>query len=1289
MAAALVCIVTVPLDLRWQAVSGVAALSVAILLKRRGGRRVSLGFMALSLIFSCRYIYWRLSTTLPVGTDYNFLDFLLGIGLLVAEGYAFVVLVLGYFQVLWPLGRKPVPLPADPALWPVVDIFIPTYNEPLQVVRPTVLAALELDWPPEKLRVYLLDDGRRDEFKDFCASVGAVHLTRADNKHAKAGNINRALAQTHGEYIAIFDCDHIPTRSFLQMTLGCLVSDPKMALVQTPHHFFSPDPFERNLKTFRRVPNEGELFYGLLQDGNDFWNATFFCGSCAVVRRTAIQEIGGIAVETVTEDAHTALRLHSKGWHSAYINFAQAAGLATESLSAHVGQRIRWARGMAQILRVDNPFFTPGLSWGQRLCYFNAMLHFLYGIPRLIFLTAPLAYLLFGIQIIHAQGLLIFAYAAPHVLLAITTNSRLQGRYRHSFWAEVYETVLAFFIIAPTTLALVNPKLGKFNVTAKGGLVDRDYFDGNIAKPYYILFFINIVGMVAGTLKLIFAGAQLADTIALNMVWTTYNILIVGACMCVASEARQLRRHVRVKTGIPVALKWKGEVQHSKTIDLSYSGAQIAVTDHTKFNVGDVVEVALIPSAASSWIKGTVRLSRPQGIALEFLSLSIAEEKQVIYALFGRADAWLGWRIRYREDQPLKSFGEVAYFSMLGSARFLRWMSQSLSKLPGQLARRMAGPVAAILFGYIATSFVIPELAQAAETDALPKSGEMAANEVVQQIKLEDLGQRYPIRLQTVFGQASVPFSVRHDQVVTKARLHLKYSHSPSLLPNLSSLSIVINDEPQLGFALTQDNENGAEKIVDINPALLGEFNQLRFEAAQHYTTDCEDPAYTSLWTVISNRSYLELTLAPLASMPALSLLPRPFFDPADNRLLSLPIVFASPNPNRDVYSAAAIVASWFGSQADYRGAEFPVQIGALPKSNAVVFRLGAAHSEYWGSAASSPRLRVVTHPERPQARLLLLEAPDEAGLVAAAQALVLGAYTVEGDSAEIRSVELPKPAAASVGPRWVDPDHPFSLKSIAGDQPLSVQGLMPAPMNLSFRLPPDIHFLGNDGAILDLGFRYSPATAPGSSLNVFLNDGLVGSVLLDRAGKAGASDGTRLAERLKIYLPATRLETENRLSIQYILRRAVTKTCDEFNPKALTGSIDPDSDIRLENFMHYSLWPDLGRLREAGFPFSTHADLSHTALIVPDKASEDALSAMLTMAGHLGHMTGSAALHLIVDTVSNAEEHSARDLLIVGHNGDLESLSAWQEKLPLQFTAEGAKLRSYGTLSRWQALVE
>ena len=419
-AALLLVAATVPLDWRKQGLVGAILFVVALLFDRRfSSHRVTLTLILISTCTTTRYAYWRVTQTLDYirsGALIHWLDLVFVAMLIGAELYAFLELYLGFFQSVWPLQRPAAPLPDDHRLWPSIDVFIPTYNEDLEVVRRTIIAAQHIDWPADKVRVYVLDDGNRDEFRAFAEKVGCGYIARPVHDHAKAGNINWAMGITQGEFIAIFDCDHIPTRSFLQVTTGWFLKDEKLGLLQTPHHFYSPDPFERNLNQFRQIPNEGELFYGLVQDGNDFWNATFFCGSCALIRRKALEEIGGVAVETVTEDAHTSLRIQRKGWNTAYINIPQAAGLATESLSSHIGQRIRWARGMIQILRTDNPLLGRGLKWPQRLCYFNATLHFLYAVPRLIFLTSPLVFLLLGRSNFFGYWVAIFAYAIPACL---------------------------------------------------------------------------------------------------------------------------------------------------------------------------------------------------------------------------------------------------------------------------------------------------------------------------------------------------------------------------------------------------------------------------------------------------------------------------------------------------------------------------------------------------------------------------------------------------------------------------------------------------------------------------------------------------------------------------------------------------------------------------------------------------------------------------------------------------------------------------------------------------------
>src|SRR5277367_4100208 len=524
---------TLPLTWPQQAVCGLLTLLMGLALGRTSDSYlITLTLMILSLFATFRYGYWRLSMTVQFFRDpanhSGALDAFFILSLVFAETYAFIILFLGFFQTIWPLRRAPMPLPDSPVEWPHVDVLVPTYNEPLEVVRYTALGALNIDWPTEKLHVYLLDDGRRKEFADFAFQAGIGYKIRPNNIHAKAGNINTALKSLTSPYFAIFDCDHVPTRSFLQMTMGWFLRDRNLAMLQTPHHFYSPDPFERNLGQFRIIPNEGELFYGIVQDGNDFWNATFFCGSCAVLRRDALDEIGGIAVETVTEDAHTSLRMQINGWNTAYINIPQAAGLATERLSGHVKQRIRWARGMIQILRIDNPLFAPGLSAAQRLCYFNAMSHFLYALPRMIFLSAPLIYLILGRTNVPGYWAAILAYAFPHLILSNITNSRIQGQHRHSFWNEIYETVLAPYILLPTMLAVVNPKLGSFDVTAKGGVVNRTFFDSRIAQPFLFMIGMNIVGILMGIVRAFYIpiwplntwyDGDHIGTIVMNLLW--------------------------------------------------------------------------------------------------------------------------------------------------------------------------------------------------------------------------------------------------------------------------------------------------------------------------------------------------------------------------------------------------------------------------------------------------------------------------------------------------------------------------------------------------------------------------------------------------------------------------------------------------------------------------------------------------------------------------------------------------------------------------------------------------
>jgi len=660
-------VITTPLERTEQFLFFLVTWGFAVLIKDAPGVLPTVILAMLAELATLRYAIWRVSQTMELNT---WGDYFFGVLLLFAEAYTWLITLLSFLQSVRPLRRPPLPMPVNTDSWPSVDIFIPTYNEPLDVVRTTVYAAQGIDWPTEKIRVYVLDDGKRDEFRDFSEQTGVGYITRTNNAHAKAGNLNHALTLTQGEYIAIFDCDHIPTRSFLQVSMGWLIGHPRRALLQTPHHFFSADPFERNLNTFRQVPNEGYLFNRLIQDGNDLWNASFFCGSCAILKREPLEEIGGIAVETVTEDAHTALKLHRRGYESIYLNIPLAAGLATESLSAHVGQRIRWARGMVQIFRSDNPLLGKGLSLAQRLCYGNATLHFFYGIPRLIFLFAPQAYLFFELHFIHTEAAVLLFYVLPYIFHANLTNARIQGRFRHSFWAEVYETVLAWYITLPTTLALFNPKLGKFNVTPKGGLIEQSFVDWRIAAPYLTLLGINLSGLLIGIGRLLWWNRFEMDVVLMNIGWTLYNLTVLGTAFSVATEARQVRKSHRVPAELPAILYLPdGRTWHCKTYDFSTTGLALTHPAGVEVSKGELVSVGLYRGDQEFAFPARVEFINDDHINVHLMYQSIEQQARFIHCTFSRADVWADWHATLQQDNPLNSLLEVFKQALRGYRR--------------------------------------------------------------------------------------------------------------------------------------------------------------------------------------------------------------------------------------------------------------------------------------------------------------------------------------------------------------------------------------------------------------------------------------------------------------------------------------------------------------------------------------------------------------------------------------------------------------------------------------------
>jgi len=1277
------------LPLTWpqQAVLGLLILLLSMVLARSSGSYlVTLTLMIMSLFCTFRYGYWRIEQTSYFFSDpanhWSALDAFFIFSLLFAEAYSFVILFLGYFQTIWPLRRAPVALPENTDAWPHVDVLIPTYNEPLDLVRYTVLGALNMDWPIEKLHVYLLDDGRRKDFEQFAREAGIGYKTRPDNKYAKAGNINAALKTVTSELVAIFDCDHVPTRSFLQMTVGWFLRDPKLGVLQTPHHFYSPDPFERNLGQFKTIPNEGELFYGIVQDGNDFWNASFFCGSCAVLRRAALDEIGGIATETVTEDAHTSLRMQIHGWNSAYINIPQAAGLATERLSAHVGQHIRWARGMVQIMRTDFPLTAPGLTLPQRICYMNAMLHFLYAIPRLIFLTAPLIYLLLNHTNVPGYWAAVMAYALPHLALSNVTNSRIQGEHRHSFWNEIYETVLSPYILLPTLMALINPKLGKFNVTAKGGVVKKTFFDRRIAQPFLIMLFFNFIGLLVAIPRFFFWDSDRPGTVVMNVIWCCFNVVILGVCTAVAREIRQMRTTVRIKLVTPVsALLPDGRTVAGETIDMSSGGSSIRFTEPIVFDAETVLRLSFpIPSGAAE-LPSRVVSCEGDVLRVRFDQLTIAEQEVLTMVLYSRADSWLGWDDMHENDNILRSLGRIFRISMQGLAATFRSLLGLRQRDMATVARSVIfflavlGLGAAQMAGQPKSAVLSTQTPANASAIQTAQPAPLPPGQYRDRFTLAD-ADASQIELHGIDSQHSVYFTLPETHVARSAKIHIYYAFSPSLLPQLSHIKLLLNGtlfatvQPTPGVGSGSDSRD-TEAEFTIPAELLVHANTLTVEFIGHYTMACEDPANTALWSRVHLNSYLDIQgdLLPLAD--DLKQLPMPFLDPAVVQPLSIPVVFAS-QPSFAAIQAAGVVTSYFGMISEARPVRFPVHIGALPEGNVIVIAdsVGGLPPGLDLPQINGPTVAMRTNPNDSYGKVLVIAGADAEQVLAAAQAVALHSDMLNGAMTSVGELQLPNRRKPDDAPRWSRTDQTISLwEDNATDQ---LQGDGSAPLNTYFRIPPDIFYLEHPNAKLHLVYRYnSIPIGPISSMQIRINNAFLGSVPL--------VPGQEASKTMQVDIPVPVVDLRpfsNSLSFDFTFQLLKKGGCQDTTPISMQAAILRDTSLDLKNYPHYAPLPNLEVFANAGFPYTRLADLSETTVVLPAMPTEQEIETFVTLMGHFGRQTGYPALRVTAAGPEALRMGAHTDFLVIGTGDDQPGFGAMATHLPVSLGSVQIEVR-------------
>jgi cellulose synthase (UDP-forming) len=609
--------------------------------------------MGILLLLLGRYFMWRLFATLNFNDPFNST---LSVSLLALEILGWIS---GISSLLLAVFERDRTTEADLMslnvlqgnYTPWVDVLVPTYNEPVAMLRRTIIGCQGMDYPYK--RVYLLDDLRRPEMKQLAEELGCDYFSCPDNHHTKAGNINHALVKIQGELVTVFDCDFIPTRNFLTRTVG-FFQQPDIALVQTNRAYYNSDPIRHNLGWQNVITNDEDI-------GRDTSNSVICGGSSFVVRRQVLDEIGGIPPETLTEDFVTSLKIQALGDRVIYLNESLSAGLAAENIGGYIDQRLRWGQGTIKTLFCNtNPFTLSGLNWIQRFVHGLGVIYWFQSAAYVVFLCLPLADFWWGITPIKASFSELLFFFLPYYFTFAVVFAWLNGSRRSFFWTEVYRVIIAFPVAFMVINTCINPFSKGLKVTPKGISAKRAVLNWQAASPLIILFLLYLVSISTEFLN--WQWVQDPDAISIGLYWAIYNTCILFITILIAIDVPQKVFAIRFPYQLNCQLSFEDRVFNGTTNSLSEHSAITSFDLNCLFDSADRIGILNIPGINlfnAPVLIQKVSLDR-QSILLaevEFIELDISKQRKLVGFIFGQPNRW-----------QKQSISEVkSLFSLIGS----------------------------------------------------------------------------------------------------------------------------------------------------------------------------------------------------------------------------------------------------------------------------------------------------------------------------------------------------------------------------------------------------------------------------------------------------------------------------------------------------------------------------------------------------------------------------------------------------------------------------------------------
>tara|TARA_R110001592_G_scaffold50620_4_gene156435 strand:+ start:15286 stop:17541 length:2256 start_codon:yes stop_codon:yes gene_type:complete len=543
---------------------------------------------------------------------------------------------------------------------------------------------------------------------------------------------------------------------------------------------------------------------------------------------------------------------------------------------------------------------------------------------------------------------------------------------------------------------------------------------------------------------------------------------------------------------------------------------------------------------------------------------------------------------------------------------------------------------------------------------------------------LSDLGYGGSIELQGSKSDTYIGFGSRLDEVVIGGDIELRFTPSPALQSKFSHLKVYLNQE-LMGVVAIEEGKQGQllDAKIPLDPRFFANYNQVRIELIGHLDLECWNPDDQSIWAEISKNSRIQISSRKIRLRNELGFLPAPFFDEREFTKLILPVLLPE-SPSVELVKSAGVAASYFGALSKWRGAEFPVHFDQLPTQHALIFMTNTERPAFLKDfpPVNKPTLQVISHPENPYIKFLLVMGRDTKELLTAVKGLALGNSVLTGPVAEINRALQIEPRSPYDAPNWVRTDRKVLFSELVENkQELQISGRNSSPINISLQLPPDLFTWRSRGIPMDLHYRYSPPPEDydGSRMSVSINKQFVEAFNLSQRGISGDEKRVRIPLLTDSFsggdlvrIPAFKVGSKNQLQFQFSFTSVSSGACKTIPAAPPKAVVDGSSSVDFSGYPHYIEMPSLRAFANAGFPFTRMADLSETIVVLPAALAKPEIETFLQLLGFIGASSGYPAVGVEVVNDWQPAQLQDKDILAISVTSGLSSAMADSDALPM-----------------------